>query len=230
MNLFAAWTGVLAGILVWWLAVRRLTTRPWEAHAGRVAGDTGETFDADASRVGLWVFLGVATALFGLFIAAYLIRMAPHLPAGTTLRDWRPVAEPQVLWVNTGLLVLGSLAMQAARVAVGHGQARRARLSLWLGGGFAMAFLVGQWLAWQQLRAAGLYAATNPASAFFYVLTAVHALHVIGGLVVWSRATARLRAGSAMVGRTRLVVELCTVYWHFLLLVWLVLFALLRLT
>jgi len=232
VSLFAAWTGVIAGILVWWLAVRRLSTKPWEtqgSHAGG-GGGNGEMFDADAARVGLWVFLAVATALFGLFIAAYFIRMTPHVSQGALLPDWRPVDEPRVLWFNTGLLVLGSIAMQAARVAIGHGNVQRARVGLWLGGVFAFAFLGGQWLAWQQLRAAGYYAAGNPANAFFYVLTAVHALHVLGGLVVWARATTRLGRRGAAIGRTRVTVELCTVYWHFLLAVWLVLFCLLLAT
>ena len=230
MNIFAAWIGVAAGILVWWMAVRRLTTKPWEA-AAHHHGESGEMFDADARRVGLWVFLAVASALFGLFIAAYFIRMAPHDNTGAVvLQDWRPVIEPRILWFNTALLIIGSIAMQVARVAIGRGDMTAARLGLWIGGGFALAFLVGQWLAWQQLRTAGYYAASNPANAFFYLLTAIHALHVIGGLVVWSRATTRLRQATAAIGRTRLTVELCTTYWHFLLVVWLVLFSLLLAT
>jgi cytochrome c oxidase subunit 3 len=230
VNIFAAWIGVAAGILVWWMAVRRLSTKPWEVSTPG-AGESGEMFNAESARVGLWVFLAVASALFGLFIAAYFIRMTPHDNNGAVvLQDWRPVIEPRILWFNTALLVAGSIAMQVARSAVGRGRIDTARVGLWTGGGFALAFLVGQWVAWQQLRAAGYYAASNPANAFFYLLTAVHALHVIGGLVVWGRATTRLRHGSAAIGRTRITVELCSIYWHFLLAVWLVLFWLLLAT
>jgi cytochrome c oxidase subunit 3 len=230
LSLIAAWTGVAAGLLIWWMFVRRLATKPWEVQAGVAGIEPGEVFRAESARVGLWVFLGVATALFGLFITAYLIRRAPHIGAGVTLQDWRPVDDPRVLWINSSLLVAGSAAMQWARTSMAHGRVAQARQGLWLGGAFAIAFLLGQSLAWQQLRDAGYYAASNPANAFFYVLTAVHALHVIGGLIVWSRATYRLRPGAVVLGRTQLTVELCTVYWHFLLAVWLVLFALLLAT
>ena len=85
--------------------------------------------------------------------------------------------------------------------------------------------LLTQW-EWQQLNAAGLYVTSNPANAFFYVLTAIHGVHLLGGLWVWGRTTGRVLTG-ADVERVRMSVELCTVYWHYLLLVWIVLFALL---
>ena len=69
----------------------------------------------------------------------------------------------------------------------------------------------------------GLFSAANPANAFFYLLTALHGLHLLGGLVAWGSTTAKVWRG-VDVGDVRLSVELCTVYWHFLLLVWLVLF------
>jgi len=62
--------------------------------------------------------------------------------------------------------------------------------------------------------------------AFFLLLTAMHGIHLVGGLAVWARATLRAVRGADF-ARVRLSVELCTVYWHYLLLVWLVLFGLL---
>ena len=98
---------------------------------------------------------------------------------------------------------------------------------MFAGGVFALAFLAGQLLAWRQLQAAGYYAAGNPANAFFFVLTALHGLHLIGGLAVWGRTMSRLPRQGAARSSTRLTVELCAVYWHYLLIVWLILFALL---
>jgi cytochrome c oxidase subunit 3 len=89
-----------------------------------------------------------------------------------------------------------------------------------------MAFLVGQLIVWRQLNAAGFFLATSAATAFFYLFTAVHGLHVLGGLVAWARASARVRSGSDP-ERVRLAVELCATYWHYLLAVWVVLYALL---
>ena len=96
-----------------------------------------------------------------------------------------------------------------------------------LAGGLAAAvFLAGQVLAWKQLVAAGYRLATNPADAFFYLITAVHGLHVLGGLVALGRTGAKLRRGAGM-AELRLGAELCAMYWHFLLAVWIVLFGLL---
>jgi cytochrome c oxidase subunit 3 len=231
VNLVVATVALLGGIVVWWLAARRLTARPWEAQGTQDGRDALELRAGPApARVGLWVFLAVATSFFTLFIAAYFIRMSPHLVQGVDLRDWRPVAEPAILWTNTALLLAGSAAMQYASTALRRGQPLGAGRGLFAGGAFAIAFLLGQCLAWRQLQAAGLYAAGNPANAFFYVLTALHALHLLGGLVVWGRAVARTSRGNATIASARLSIELCTVYWHYLLVVWIVLFGLLLVT
>jgi cytochrome c oxidase subunit 3 len=76
------------------------------------------------------------------------------------------------------------------------------------------------------MDASGYFLTANPAYSFFYLLTALHGLHLLGGLWVWGRTTAKVLRG-VEVGKVRLSVELCTVYWHYLLLVWLVLFAVL---
>jgi cytochrome c oxidase subunit 3 len=99
-----------------------------------------------------------------------------------------------------------------------------------VGGACAFLFLVGQLLAWQQLVDLGYFVAANPANAFFYLLTALHGLHLLGGLVAWSWTSDKAWRRDAEVDRLRLSVELCTVYWHFLLVVWLVLFCLMLFT
>jgi len=179
-----------------------------------------------AARVGLRVLLAVITTLFGLFLLAFLIR--------AQLPDWqalvgtagRPLASLAPLWLNTALLLAGSLAMQAASVAARRDNAVAMRVALAAGGLFALAFLVGQGLVWQRFIALGHFVASNPAASFFYLLTAVHGLHLAGGLVAWARVLVRARHGTPAAS-LRLGVELCAVYWHFLFAVWLVLFALL---
>jgi cytochrome c oxidase subunit 3 len=98
------------------------------------------------------------------------------------------------------------------------------------GGSFAFAFLVGQLLAWQQLVDLGYFAASNPANGFFYLVTSLHGLHLLGGLVAWGRTAEKVWSGGVAPVKIRLSVELCAAYWHFLLVVWLVLFALLLFT
>jgi cytochrome c oxidase subunit 3 len=225
VSLTVAFAGIVAGVVVWWLAVRRLTTRPWEAQGTSDGRDSAGTLGPPPARIALWILLAILTSLFALFITGYWMRMGHGMAHGLT-HDWHPVIEPRVLWFNTLLLALGSVAMQWARTAAGRNDAGQVKLAWWLGGGFAVAFLCGQYYAWQQLQAAGYYATVNPANASFYLLTGVHALHLMGGLVAWTRSAARMAHG-AQPDDVRLGVELCTVYWHYLLLVWLVLFALL---
>ena len=202
--------------------VQKLMVKPWLPQRPSVDPDTSDrALSLHSARIGLWVFLGVVTALFALFISAYNMRMA--------LADWRPLPEPWLLWPNTGLLILSSVALQWARHAAQRENMAGVRSGLAWGGLLAFAFLVGQYLAWRQLIALGYYADVNPANAFFYVFTALHGLHLFGGLVAWTRTTARLWRGSE-VSRIRLSVELCAVYWHFLLAVWLVLFGLMLFT
>jgi cytochrome c oxidase subunit III len=228
VSLTIAFAGILAGVVVWWLAVRRLTARPWEAQGTADGRESAGTVGPAPARIGLWIFLAVITSLFALFITGYWMRMGHGMAHGLT-HDWRPVVEPRVLWFNTALLALGSVAMQWARAAVNRTDAARVRLAWLLGGVFAAAFLVGQYHAWRELQAAGYYAAANPANASFYLLTGAHAVHLIGGLVAWAWIALGMARG-ALLEDLRLRVELCTVYWHYLLLVWLVLFGLLLLT
>jgi cytochrome c oxidase subunit 3 len=106
-----------------------------------------------------------------------------------------------------------------------NGNADRIKPGLLLTGALTTAFLVGQWLAWQELNASGQYLTVNPSNAFFFLLTGLHGLHILGGMYVWARATIRT-FGSEEMDVVKHSVELCTIYWHFLLLVWLVLFGL----
>jgi cytochrome c oxidase subunit 3 len=124
------------------------------------------------------------------------------------------------------MLVLSSVAMQWARVAARRGEVDRLTIGLMAGGVFAVGFLGGQILAWRQLNMMVAFDITNPSIAFFYMITAAHGLHLMGGLVALGRTTAKVWRGAEM-PQVRLSVELCTIYWHFLLLVWLVLLGLL---
>jgi cytochrome c oxidase subunit 3 len=220
--LTVAYFALATGIVVWLILVRKLSARSWEA--GPVA-----TVDLDeprwpAKRVGLWIFLAVITSLFGLFVSAYYMRLNGHHESGPAT-DWVALNEPPVLWLNTLLLIAASVAMQAARKSVQGGNVAGSFKGLLVGGLLTLAFLGGQLYAWALVRNSEFFSPLNPAVAFFYLLTAVHGLHLLGGLYVWGRTLARMRRENVEVIDVRLSVELCSVYWHFLLLVWLGLFA-----
>jgi cytochrome c oxidase subunit 3 len=197
---------------------QQLTDKSWATQ-----GVVGEIRDRSlgpgpAARTGLTFFIAVLTSMFMLFVVGYRLRMAEP--------DWLPITDPNILWLNTALLILGSAMMQRARAAAQQGQITGVRNNLSLAGLFSITFLIGQVLAWQELSAAGLYARTSPAAAFFILLTTLHGIHLTGGLLVWARAVWRAWQGME-VKRLQLSVELCTTYWHYLLLVWFVFFTLL---
>ena len=218
MNIISLFLAVLAAVVAWWLAQQRLTAKPW-LEAGPI-GDTGAS-SLPAAKIGLGVFLAVVGSLFALLISAYSMRME--------MGEWRPAPVPKLLWLNTGMLILSSGALQWAQVAARRGKMDGARAGLLAGGVFALAFLAGQLIAWRQLDAAGYYLTANPAAAFFYLITGVHGLHILGGLVALGRTMDKAWQGVAL-GKVRLSIELCAMYWHFLLFIWLVLFGLLLLT
>ncbi len=231
MNIWVAFGALIVGVIVWFVLIGKLSARSWEVQGSNVhtrgaRGDVGEV-NVPPARIALWVFLAVITSLFGLFISAYFIRMGHGHGAGHGISDWHPVSKPSILWFNTAMLVMSSAVMQTARHAVNRNQRARVGGFLLAGGAFALLFLVGQLAAWYQLRDSGYGMTSGPAGAFFYVLTGVHGLHLIGGLGVWLKTMLRMRRRAVELNEVRLSIELCTVYWHYLLLVWLVMFALL---
>jgi cytochrome c oxidase subunit 3 len=213
--LFMAGMAAIAG---WWLSQQRLGAKPWLEEGVIVDFREESAPSMPPAKIGLGVFLAVVGSLFALFISAYSMRME--------LIDWRSLPVPRLLWFNTGVLVLSSVALQWAHVAARRNDMDGVIVGLCAGGASAITFLVGQLLAWRQLSAAGYFLASNPANSFFYLITAAHGLHLMGGLVALGRTTAKVWRGAAMT-QVRLSVELCAIYWHFLLLVWLVLLALL---
>lgn len=219
MTVILAFLVVLMALFAGWLISQSVNVRPWVAQSAQGERPHHWPQGLTAARMGLGVFLAVATSLFALCVSAYVGRMAHG-------SDWAMAPLPGMLWVNSGVLVLASVGLQGAWNAA---RAHRHGAVLWrlaAGGLLSVGFIAGQYLVWQQLAAAGYYADTNPAHAFFYLLTGLHALHLLGGLAAWAGPLARLLRG-ATTAEVEGAVELCALYWHYLLLVWLALFALL---
>lgn len=226
MSIAAAFLAVLAATVAWWLSRQRLMSKPWLEEGPPVDLPGAGTPSPPAARLGLWVFLAVVGSLFSLLLSAYSMRLGTHEMGSTAVH---PLPMPKILWLNTGVLALSGAALESARLSARRGALDGMRLGLLAGAVSAFAFLQGQLLAWQQLRAGGYFLATDQASAFFYLVTGVHGLHVLGGLMAMTRAVARMRRGAGL-EQMRLSVGLCATYWHFLLLVWLLFFAMLLLS
>lgn len=218
MTFALVFLAIIMATVIGWLLRQTLNTQPWEANDPLENQPGRSVISTDPAKIGLLSFIAVVTSLFALFLSAYMMRMR--------LGDWRPVDEPDLLWLNTAVLVLASVAFQLTRGAARRGQPVTVKVGLLVGGACTTLFLFGQLMAWQQLNASGFFMTGNPANSFFYLLTALHGLHLLGGMWVWGRTTLRILTG-ADAESVRLSVELCTVYWHYLLLVWIGLFALL---
>jgi cytochrome c oxidase subunit 3 len=200
---------------------RQLSEKPWLPVRDGVAGFHDNHVSATPpARVGLKMFLIVVSVLFFMLTIAYAGRMA--------FEDWRPVPQPWLMWQNTIVLILASAAMQLAQNTARRDQWDSVKIALLAGGVCTFAFLIGQLRAWQQLAAQGYFELTNPAVALFFLITGLHGLHLLGGLVAWGRTIDKVwRRDDLDMIKVRQSIELCTLYWHFLLAVWLVLFGLL---
>ncbi|NEJ72595.1 cytochrome-c oxidase [Rhizobium phaseoli] len=220
MNVILVFLAAIGAIIFWWLSGQRLTSKPWLETGSMQLPDhhSADRQPVPAVKIGLFVFLGVVGALFSLAVSAYFIRMASA--------DWWGMPVPRLLWVNTAALALSSAALQWAKREARHGRMEALRPALVTGLALAVFFLVGQIQAWRELTAAGYVLADNPANSFFYMLTGLHGLHILGGLAVLTHTTVKAFATDVAPERLRLSVDLSAIYSHFMLAVWLLLFAL----
>lgn len=198
--------------------VSRLAEKSWETPGASPA--VGGSDRPPAAKVVLVLYFGVAAVLFGLVTSAYLMRMGMPGMGHGEMGGWRPLAEPPLLWANTITLFLASFAWEAARISARRG--RQAGIWAFSAGLLGIIFLIGQLMLWRELVAAGHGLRGDPAAAFFYLITALHGVHVLGGLYFWARALLGLGAGPGVALR----IQLTATYWHFLLFVWLVMLGL----
>jgi cytochrome c oxidase subunit 3 len=185
---------------------------------GRVALD----YSPPPSATAIWVVLFAITMMFAAFTSALIVRKGSSL-------DWRTFKLPSILFFNTGLLLASGVTLEVSRRRIAafmgsiksqvESPARWLYMTLFLG----LLFVAGQYVAWSQLSAQGLYLATNPSSSFFYVLTATHALHVLGGLAGLGYVIRKLSKSSLR----RSTLDATARYWHFIDALWLYLLLLL---
>jgi cytochrome c oxidase subunit 3 len=174
------------------------------------------------SSTGMWVVLAAISMTFAALTSALIVRKGGAL-------DWRHFTLPSILYLNTIVLLASSVTLEIGRrkVAAYMGSLRgsASEAARWLYGTFALGllFVGGQYLAWRQLNAQGLYLATNPSSSFFYVFTAAHALHVLGGLGGLARLIRKLDRRTLR----RSTLDATSRYWHFMDVLWIYLLLLL---
>jgi cytochrome c oxidase subunit 3 len=186
-------------------------------------GDDGFQYSPARYRVGIWVAIASIVMLFTALTSAYIVRMASS-------NDWTPLRMPKVLWLSTAVILISSVTIEISKRSLKR--ARNSQYGMWLTltAILGVVFVGSQYAAWRNLAGQGVYMATNPHSSFFYLFTAVHGLHVLGGLLALAYLLLRTRRKRETVkGELRRIgaAEAATVYWHFLDGLWICLFLLL---
>lgn len=191
--------------------------------------------------------VGIGLALISIFIvfvgltSAYVVRQGGgtlDTETATFTHDWKPVVVPSILWLNTILLLVSSVTIELARRQVfrepfvteewlGLGTPTRRASLPWLGLTLVLGFgfLAGQYVAWRELNAQGIYMATNASSSFFFILTGAHAVHLFGGVVVLLWAAVANVVPRPLESR-QIATDVGAWYWHAMGVLWLYIFAL----
>ena len=184
------------------------------------SSNSGSSFPISKGQIGVWILLTAVIMLFAGLSSAYIVLRG--VPA------WQRIELPWLLWPNTAILLLSSVAIDISRRAVRRNDLQSMKRWLATGGVLGLAFLIGQLAAWRQLVNAGVYLPSTLQSGFFYILTGLHGLHLLGGvvalgLVLWKAVKDRLSAFNYE------PLKLCALYWHVMDALWIYLFLLLLL-
>jgi len=171
--------------------------------------------------MGIWILLTAILMLFAGLSSAYIVLRG--------MPTWQNIELPSLLWPNTAVLLMSSLAIELSRKAIRRNDVQSMKRWLGVGGLLGLAFVVGQLAAWRQLVNTGVYLPSTLQSSFFYILTGLHGVHLLGGLIglcfVFGKALSnRLTAFNYE------PLKLCAAYWHVMDGLWLYLFLLLLLS
>ncbi|WP_026952023.1 cytochrome c oxidase subunit 3 [Algoriphagus mannitolivorans] len=166
-------------------------------------------------KFALWLFMVTVVMLFAAWTSAYIVRQAEG--------NWLEYDLPEIFWYTSGVVVLSSVVLQWAYYSAKKDNLVNLRIGMVITVALGIAFLVGQWYSWVALVDREVFFVGNPAGSFLYVITGMHALHLISGLlflIIVLISTFRLKVHSQSMN----TMEMATTYWHFLGGLWLYLF------
>ena len=178
---------------------------------------------ANRYRIGMWVGLASILMLFTALTSAYIVRAASST-------DWQPLPMPRVLLLSTALILVSSGTLEWAKRKLKAALEGSYRTWLLITTALGLGFLTSQLLAWRQLVGQGVYVASHPHSSFFYLLTATHGVHLLGGLLAlgYLIISARRQSQEERFRSKRLAAAgAVAIYWHFMDVLWIYLFLLL---
>ena len=196
-----------------------LAEKPWEKEQAAI--DTyhpGKTFDLSLQTSAVIVIFGVSTVLFSLILTSYLYTIPPE-------QDTRFLFEPNLLWVNTIVLFFVTYFFNKVTKDLKKNDTAKIKKNLILVGGLSYLFLFGQVFYWYQLMQNEKFVSTNSYFSSFYIFTALHGMHLLGGLFFWGKVcskTLKLKQNE-IISQKKSILAL-SLYWLFLLIVWLIFF------
>ena len=184
------------------------------------SSNSGSSFPISKGQIGVWILLTAVIMLFAGLSSAYIVLRG--VPA------WQRIELPWLLWPNTAILLLSSIAIDISRRALRRNDLQSMKRWLATGGVLGLAFLIGQLAAWRQLVNAGVYLPSTLQSGFFYILTGLHGLHLLGGVVALGLVL-RKAITDHLTAFNYEPLKLCALYWHVMDALWIYLFLLLLL-
>ena len=196
-----------------------LLQKPWDKE--QVVLDNaheGKTFDLTVQKSAVLIIFGIATVLFSLIFTSYLYTLPPE-------QDTQYLLRPNLLWINTLILFFVTYFFNKVTGDLEKKDTSKVKRNLLIIGGLTYLFLFGQIIFWFQLLKSGNYVSTNSYFANFYVFTALHGLHLLGGLFFWGKVSSRvLKLEQNKILEEQKNISALSLYWTFLLIVWLMFF------
>jgi len=206
---------------------KTLAEKPWQTQTA------GANFDETIAepyripqKIALRFFLGIVGVIFFLFMVTFLSRTQYPDFQALAGEPWKPFTDSTLLWFNTGALLLASIFLQLTKTFSRNKNINGVIFGLLCSTVFTLVFLFGQIHVWNQLASLGYFMTSNPANSYFYLFTAIHGLHLIGGLFALANVAIPFFSTRSFEALTKSL-DLCKTYWHFLFIIWILLFLLL---
>ena len=196
-----------------------LLQKPWETERAAIDNaHEGKTFDISVQKSAVIIIFGIATVLFSLIFTSYLYTLPPG-------QDTQYLLRPNLLWINTLTLFFVTYFFNKVTNDLKKKDTLKVKRNLLIIGGLTYLFLFGQIIFWFQLLKSGNHVSTNSYFANFYVFTALHGLHLLGGLFFWGKVSSRvLKLEQNKILEEEKNISALSLYWTYLLIVWLMFF------
>ncbi len=186
----------------------------------RMEEEPQQVLSMHPQKFAMWLFIVTVIMFFAAFTSAYIVRKAEG--------NWLEFELPLILWINSIVIILSSATMQWAYFSASKNNFTNLKIAISITVLLGFGFVAGQFSAWDELVQNSVFFVGNPAGSFLYVITGMHALHLVSGIVflfIVLNSSFRYKVHSKNLAR----IEMCTTYWHFLGFLWLYLFGFLLL-